>query len=386
MYCQNLCLLAKMFLDHKTMFYDVAPFLFYICVEMDGFEPPGVPAHSTDGGGAHFVGYFSKEKDPVDTYNLSCIMTLPIRQRKGWGNFLIDFSYHLSRAAHLPGSPEKPLSDLGALTYQRYWALSLARVLDGLDFPSSEGPSINFLAEATGMTSSDVLASLRHNGWIVEANTVSPSPHTGEKPTAKAVESHCTDAGSRRNRSRRSIEGGLAARPASPRARPTHRQERQERPERMPLCTMEDVEIVEATGYRIVWDAQQVRQAISKHDARGHVRLDAASVAVPHIDTSAAPAPAVDTFDTSVTTDTAMATAAYQDAAEADVPLDPRLRFQPVAQSLDAVPLAQADPHALNETLELLRRLRQARGRDKEAAPAAPGLAAILESPTPFPS
>jgi hypothetical protein len=30
MYCQNLCLLAKLFLDHKTLYYDVEPFLFYI--------------------------------------------------------------------------------------------------------------------------------------------------------------------------------------------------------------------------------------------------------------------------------------------------------------------------------------------------------------------
>lgn len=32
-YCQNLCLLAKLFLDHKTLYYDVEPFLFYILTE-----------------------------------------------------------------------------------------------------------------------------------------------------------------------------------------------------------------------------------------------------------------------------------------------------------------------------------------------------------------
>lgn len=77
-YCQNLCLLAKMFLDHKTLYYDVEPFLFYVMTESD----------ST---GAHFVGYFSKEKRSPH-FNVSCIMTLPVRQRKGWGNLLIDFS------------------------------------------------------------------------------------------------------------------------------------------------------------------------------------------------------------------------------------------------------------------------------------------------------
>lgn len=42
-YCQNLCYLAKLFLDHKTLYYDVDLFLFYILCE-------------TDERGAHIVG------------------------------------------------------------------------------------------------------------------------------------------------------------------------------------------------------------------------------------------------------------------------------------------------------------------------------------------
>jgi hypothetical protein len=34
-YCQNMCLMAKLFLDHKTLYYDVEPFLFYIMTECD---------------------------------------------------------------------------------------------------------------------------------------------------------------------------------------------------------------------------------------------------------------------------------------------------------------------------------------------------------------
>ncbi|KAJ1556548.1 hypothetical protein HK405_002561, partial [Cladochytrium tenue] len=75
---KNLCLLAKMFLDHKTLYYDVEPFLFYVMTE-------------SDSEGFHFVGYFSKEKRSSSNYNLSCIVTLPIFQRKGYGNLLIDF-------------------------------------------------------------------------------------------------------------------------------------------------------------------------------------------------------------------------------------------------------------------------------------------------------
>lgn len=71
-----------MFLDHKSLFYDVEPFLFYVMTEVDD-------------AGARFVGYFSKEKRSPKDYNVSCIMTLPVRQRQGWGNLLIDFSTYL---------------------------------------------------------------------------------------------------------------------------------------------------------------------------------------------------------------------------------------------------------------------------------------------------
>lgn len=33
-YGQNLCSLAKLFLDHKTLYYDVDPFLFYVLCEV----------------------------------------------------------------------------------------------------------------------------------------------------------------------------------------------------------------------------------------------------------------------------------------------------------------------------------------------------------------
>lgn len=78
-YCQNLCLLAKLFLDHKTLYYDVEPFLFYVLTK-------------NDSKGCHLVGYFSKEKHCQQKYNVSCIMTMPQYQRQGYGRFLIHFS------------------------------------------------------------------------------------------------------------------------------------------------------------------------------------------------------------------------------------------------------------------------------------------------------
>uniref|UniRef100_A0A8H7Y3Q1 Histone acetyltransferase n=1 Tax=Psilocybe cubensis TaxID=181762 RepID=A0A8H7Y3Q1_PSICU len=142
-YCQNLCLLSKMFLDHKSLFYDVEPFLFYVITQMDDL-------------GGHFVGYFSKEKRCPKDYNLSCIMTLPVRQRQGWGNLLMDFSYLLSKVEQRLGSPEKPLSSLGALGYKNYWTLAINRFLE----KAPDNIRLEDISSATSMTIEDVCNTL----------------------------------------------------------------------------------------------------------------------------------------------------------------------------------------------------------------------------------
>jgi len=144
LYCQNLCLLAKLFLDHKTLYFDVEPFLFYILCEVDKQ-------------GAHIVGYFSKEKESPEGNNVACILTLPPYQRKGYGKLLIAFSYELSKFEGLTGSPEKPLSDLGKLSYRSYWSWVLLEILR--DFRGTL--SIKDLSAMTSITQPDIISTLQ---------------------------------------------------------------------------------------------------------------------------------------------------------------------------------------------------------------------------------
>jgi len=143
-YCQNICFLAKLFLDHKTLYYDVDPFLFYVMCEFDDR-------------GSHVVGYFSKEKKSQDDYNLACILTLPPYQRKGYGKFMIAFSYELSKLEGKPGTPERPLSDLGYISYRSFWTRILLNVIkrEGVQL------SIKQLTEITAIKTEDIVATLQ---------------------------------------------------------------------------------------------------------------------------------------------------------------------------------------------------------------------------------
>lgn len=196
LYCQNLCLLAKLFLGSKTLYYDVEPFLFYIMTENDEY-------------GCHFVGYFSKEKrgcgpppqanphasfeDEPDSQanggvdlagdatdialnspgnNVSCILVLPVHMRRGFGRVLIEFSYLLTKVEGRTGSPEKPLSDMGLVSYRSYWRSVLCELLlqyKGNEAAANQNQSLSIarIAKDTGMTPDDIVSTLEALRFLV---------------------------------------------------------------------------------------------------------------------------------------------------------------------------------------------------------------------------
>jgi len=157
-YCQNLCYIAKLFLDHKTLYFDVDPFLFYVLCEVDnrGFHP---------------VGYYSKEKYSDVGYNLACILTFPSHQRKGYGRFLIAFSYELSKKEEKVGSPEKPMSDLGQQAYKPYWN---STVVDFLLNQSGDVTSMSIMdiSKRTSIMAEDIVFTLNQLGLLKIINGV----------------------------------------------------------------------------------------------------------------------------------------------------------------------------------------------------------------------
>jgi histone acetyltransferase MYST2 len=152
-YCQNLCLLAKLFLDHKTLYFDVEPFLFYVLTK-----------YNREQGTFNMIGYFSKEKQSIMNFNLSCILTLPQFMNQGYGKLLIDFSYLLSKVENKIGSPERPLSDLGLVSYRTYWKAKLLYYLNIMI--DNDDISIRDLSHETGIHVNDIISTFQYIGII----------------------------------------------------------------------------------------------------------------------------------------------------------------------------------------------------------------------------
>lgn len=150
LFAQNLSLFAKLFLDNKSIFFDVTSFNYYLLV----YIPPSASSSQPQ-----IVGFFSKEKMSWDNNNLACILVFPPWQRKGLGKILMGVSYELCRREKRIGGPEKPLSELGRKGYMQFWEARIARMLLGMKAKSAM--SIGEVAETCWMLPEDVIGALK---------------------------------------------------------------------------------------------------------------------------------------------------------------------------------------------------------------------------------
>ncbi|EPQ61148.1 hypothetical protein GLOTRDRAFT_113584 [Gloeophyllum trabeum ATCC 11539] len=157
LYCQNLSLFGKLFIDIKTLYFDMENFMFYVLTDADSQRD-------------HVLGFFSKEKVSYDDYNLACIVVLPPYQRKGYGMLLIEFSYELSRRAGKVGTPERPLSDLGLRSYLTYWVSVLIRFFRATSHVTVRC-TLADIAQATNLRVEDAAFALNECGLLLRRQT-----------------------------------------------------------------------------------------------------------------------------------------------------------------------------------------------------------------------
>ncbi|KAH0003210.1 hypothetical protein KCU78_g14025, partial [Aureobasidium melanogenum] len=153
LYSQNLSLFAKLFLDTKSVFYDVTTFRYYLLVLTD----PQTAENQV-------VGFFSKEKMSWDNNNVACILVFPPWQKRGLGQLLMGVSYELSRREGRLGGPEKPLSSLGRKAYLAYWSASICRTI--LLNPSNRSWTVDQIVQQTWIAPEDVVMALSEAAMI----------------------------------------------------------------------------------------------------------------------------------------------------------------------------------------------------------------------------
>ncbi len=163
LFTQNLSLFAKLFLDNKSVFFDVVSFNYYLLVysplslDDSGRSPQHHHHHQ-------IVGFFSKEKVSWDNNNLACILVFPPWQRKGLGKILMGISYELSKREGRIGGPERPLSELGRKGYTRFWEARVAKAILGMKAKTTL--SVGEIAELCWILPDDVIVALKETGAL----------------------------------------------------------------------------------------------------------------------------------------------------------------------------------------------------------------------------
>jgi MOZ/SAS family len=202
LYCQNLSLFGKLFLENKSVFFDTTGFEYHVLIHTPvskGVSPTkgqrgrkrGSSASTDDFGlSTQVLGFFSKEKMSWDANNLACILVFPPYQHRQLGKLLMSVSYKLSGWEWMGeprcaiGGPEKPLSSMGRKSYLRFWSERIARYMmsqsidsDGKRLfehqehadksskkkrmrQSKEELTVKEIGERTGMLAEDVIAAL----------------------------------------------------------------------------------------------------------------------------------------------------------------------------------------------------------------------------------
>lgn len=177
LFCQNLSLFAKLFLDNKSVFFDVVGFDYFLLVHTAIRHPSGGGEGEPIPHKHQIVGFFSKEKLSWDNNNLACILVFPPWQRKGLGALLMGVSYEISRREGMLGGPEKPISDLGKKGYKRFWAGEIAAWLLRLDTSREDEEvvvDVDECSKATWILPEDCLTVLREMGILEEAEDGPP--------------------------------------------------------------------------------------------------------------------------------------------------------------------------------------------------------------------
>jgi hypothetical protein len=192
LYCQNISLFGKLFLEQKSVFFDTGGFKYYVLTH----TPASTPVPKGRGRkrasseldqtlfGTKVLGFFSKENLSWDSNNLACILIFPPFQHRQLGQLLMAVSYKLSGwewEGGVIGGPEKPLSSLGRRSYLRFWSERIARFVMGQtadadqrvvfedakkrkNGPSKEEMTVKEIGERTGMLPEDVVAALNEMG------------------------------------------------------------------------------------------------------------------------------------------------------------------------------------------------------------------------------
>lgn len=214
LYCQNLSLFGKLFLEQKSVFFDTSGFHYFVLTyttpesEIVATKPDSKErskkrrsnsssevkndakeADEIDTVGTRLrtqtMGFFSKENLSWDSNNLACILVFPPYQHRNLGQLLMAVSYKLSGwewEDSIIGGPEKPLSAMGRKSYLRFWTERISRFIMGQSWDADgrivfegangrkrkknavsfrkEEMTVREIGERTGMLPEDVIAAL----------------------------------------------------------------------------------------------------------------------------------------------------------------------------------------------------------------------------------